>query len=227
LTSLLLIETGTAVCSVALARDAQIRSIEENSDGRGHAQLLAVFIKTILQRHGIAPHDLDAVAVSEGPGSYTGLRVGVATAKGLCYGVQKPLLAVNSLQSLACLAIDRRLLPSPDSLIAPMIDARRMEVYTALFDAQGVRRTATTAEIITPASFADVLERQPVLFVGDGAAKCRSLLPHPNAHFADLAASAAGMIRPALEAFGQQRFADLAYFEPFYLKDFVIKTKGH
>jgi tRNA threonylcarbamoyladenosine biosynthesis protein TsaB len=151
--------------------------------------------------------------------------VGVSTAKGLCYAVHRPLIAVNSLHSLAQLAIDRRLLPSPDCLIAPMIDARRMEVYTAFFDAQGAPLTDTTAEIITEESFADVLTRQPVLFVGDGAAKCRPVLRHPNAHFVDLAASAAGLLHPAIEAFEQKRFVDIAYFEPFYLKNFVATTK--
>ncbi|MDR0728516.1 MAG: tRNA (adenosine(37)-N6)-threonylcarbamoyltransferase complex dimerization subunit type 1 TsaB [Prevotellaceae bacterium] len=225
MTSFLLIETGTAVCSVALACDSHIVSIEENSDGRGHAQLLAVFIQTLLQRHRIPANALSAVVVSEGPGSYTGLRVGVSTAKGLCYAANKPLIAINSLRSLAQLAIERRLLPSPDGLIAPMIDARRMEVYTALFDAQGAPRTDTTAEIITADSFADLLAQQPVLFVGDGVAKCRTVLQHPNAHFADLPASAAGMLHPAIEAFEQQRFVDVAYFEPFYLKDFVATKR--
>lgn len=224
-TSILLIETGTAVCSVALACNGRIVSLEENSDGRAHAQLVAVFIEKILRAQRIAPRDLSAVAVSEGPGSYTGLRVGVATAKGLCYAASKPLIAVNSLRALAQLAVDRGLLPSPDCLIAPLIDARRMEVYTALFDANATPLAATTAEIIAGDSFADVLARRPVLFIGDGAAKCRSVLQHPNACFADVAASAAGMLRPALEAFERQRFEDVAYFEPFYLKSFVATTK--
>ncbi|MDR1406296.1 MAG: tRNA (adenosine(37)-N6)-threonylcarbamoyltransferase complex dimerization subunit type 1 TsaB [Prevotellaceae bacterium] len=220
----LLIETGTVVCSVALARDARIVALRENREGRAHAQLLAPFIKEILQEQNSTIADLDAVAVSEGPGSYTGLRVGVSTAKGICFGAQKPMIAVNSLLSLAHLAIDPGTLPSPDCLIAPMIDARRMEVYTALFDARGNRLSGVTAEIIDEKSFAGTLAQQPVLFIGDGADKCRRFLQHPNALFAGVTASAAGMLRPAMDAFAQKKFADIACFEPFYLKDFVTTT---
>jgi len=222
--NLLLIETGTSVCSVALVRNGKLATIKENSDGRAHAQLLAPFIDEVFCEQRITASDLDAVAVSEGPGSYTGLRVGVSTAKGICYGARKPLIAVNSLLSLMHLAIDKKMLPTPDCLIAPMIDARRMEVYAALYDAQGVPVAPVEAKIIDETSFADVLSVRPVLFIGDGADKCRTLLQHPNAHFADLSASAAGMLRPALAAFEQQQFVDTAYFEPFYLKDFVVTT---
>ena len=215
------IETGTDVCSAALSQGDALLSIKENDEGRAHAQLLAVFIDALLREQHCTTNDLAAVAVSEGPGSYTGLRVGVSTAKGICYGSQKPLIAVNSLQSLACLAIERALLPSPNMLIAPMIDARRMEVYTALFDATGQPLTPTTAKIIDENSFAEVLSQHHVLFVGDGAGKCRAVLSHPHAHFAPLHASAAGMVKRAANAFAQQQFADAAYFEPFYLKDFV------
>jgi tRNA threonylcarbamoyladenosine biosynthesis protein TsaB len=221
---LLFIETGTAVCSVALAHNTQIVALRENSDGRAHAQLVAPFIDEILREQTITVSDLDAIVISAGPGSYTGLRVGVSTAKGICFGAQKPLIAVNSLLSLACLAIGAHALPSPQCLIAPMIDARRMEVYTALFDAQGNQRSAVTAEIIHEKSFAEILEKQPVLFVGDGAGKCRALLQHPNAFFADVAASATGMLVPATAAFAQKQFVDAAYFEPLYLKNFVATT---
>ncbi|MDR2449367.1 MAG: tRNA (adenosine(37)-N6)-threonylcarbamoyltransferase complex dimerization subunit type 1 TsaB [Prevotellaceae bacterium] len=215
------IETGTDVCSVALSQGDTLLAIKENGEGRTHAQLLAVFIDALLREQHCTAHDLAAVAVSEGPGSYTGLRVGVSTAKGICYGCQKPLIAVNSLQSLACIAIERALLPSPDALIAPMIDARRMEVYTALFDASGQQRTPTAAKIIDEHSFAEILPQRHLLFVGDGAEKCRAALTHPAAHFAPLRASAAGMVKLAVSAFAQQQFTDAAYFEPFYLKDFV------
>ena len=215
------IETGTAVCSAALSLGDTLLAMKENDQGRAHAQLLAVFIDALFREQHCSAHDLAAVAVSEGPGSYTGLRVGVSTAKGICYGSQKPLIAVNSLQSLACLAIERALLPSPDALIAPMIDARRMEVYTALFDATGEQRAPTTAKIIDEYSFAEILSQHHVLFVGDGAGKCRTALSHPHAHFAPLHASAAGMVKHAAAAFAQQQFVDAAYFEPFYLKDFV------
>ena len=215
------IETGTAVCSVALSQGDTLLAIKENDEGRAHAQLLAVFIDALLREQHYTANDLAAVAVSEGPGSYTGLRVGVSTAKGICYGSQKPLIAVNSLQSLACLAVENGLLPAPDALVAPMIDARRMEVYTAIFDAKGNQLTPTSAKIIDENSFADFLPQHHLLFVGDGAEKCRTMLTHPHAHFAPLHTSAAGMIKRAARAFDQQQFGDNAYFEPFYLKDFV------
>ncbi|MDR0582242.1 MAG: tRNA (adenosine(37)-N6)-threonylcarbamoyltransferase complex dimerization subunit type 1 TsaB [Prevotellaceae bacterium] len=220
----LLIETGTAVCSIALARGAQIVALRENKEGRAHAQMVAPFIHEIIHEQHCTIADVDAVVVSEGPGSYTGLRVGVSTAKGICFGAQKPLIAVNSLLSLVHVAIANHCLPSSGCLIAPMIDARRLEVYTALFDAQGNQLSGITAEIINENSFAETLAQQPVLFIGDGADKCRTLLQHPNALFAGITASAAGMLLPAIDAFAQRKFVDAAYFEPFYLKDFVITT---
>ena len=219
------IETGTAVCSVALSRGEKLIALRENTEGMLHAKLLAVFIEEILREQKITISQLDAISVSEGPGSYTGLRVGVSTAKGLCYGAHKPLIAVGSLHSLALLAISRQLLPAPEACIIPMIDARRMEVYTAQFSPTGEPLSAIEAKIIDPFSFAEILEKQPVLFVGDGAEKCKSVITHPNAHFVPLQASAAGMLQPALKALAQQQFVDTAYFEPFYLKDFVVKSK--
>ncbi len=215
------LETGTAVCSVALSQGEQLLSLRENKDRKSHAQLLAVFIDDILREQQLTVAGLDAVAVSEGPGSYTGLRVGVSTAKGLCFGAQKPLIAVSSLQSLAALALKKQLLPAPDALIAPMIDARRMEVYTAVFNAQGEQTVPTEAKIIDENSFDAVLNQHPVLFIGDGANKCRETITHPNAHFSTLTASAEGMIQPALHKFHLQQLENVAYFEPFYLKDFV------
>jgi tRNA threonylcarbamoyladenosine biosynthesis protein TsaB len=222
------IETGTAVCSAALSQGDALLAIKENAEGRAHAQLLAVFIDALFREQHCSANDLAAVAVGEGPGSYTGLRVGVSTAKGICYGSRKPLIAVNSLQSLAFLAIEKALLPAPGALVVPMIDARRMEVYTAIFDANGKQLIPTSAKIIDGNSFADFLPQHHLLFVGDGAEKCRAALTHPHAHFAPLQASAAGMIKCAAKAFAQQQFADAAYFEPFYLKDFVaIPPKKH
>ena len=217
------LETGTAVCSVALSHGESLLSLRENTEGMLHAKLLAVFIDEILREQQINIHQLDAISVSEGPGSYTGLRVGVSTAKGLCFGAHKPLIAVSSLQSLAMLAINRQLLPAPETCIIPMIDARRMEVYTAQFNPKGEQLSAIEAKIIDEVSFVELLEKQPVLFIGDGAKKCQTVITHPQAHFVSLQASAAGMILPALKTFAQQQFVDTAYFEPFYLKDFVIK----
>ncbi len=215
------IETGTEVCSVALSRGTELLALKEDGNGRAHARLLAPFIEELLQEQQLSVAALDAVAVSEGPGSYTGLRVGVSTAKGLCYGAGKPLIAVGSLQSLASLVLSRALLPTSGACIVPMIDARRMEVYTAVFDADAVQQTAVSARIIDAGSFDALLDRQPVVFVGDGAEKCRELIVHPNAHFIPLAASAAGMVLPALDCYTRGAFVDVAYFEPFYLKDFV------
>ena len=220
------IETGTAVCSVALSCGESLVSLRENTEGMLHAKLLAVFIEEILHEQQISISQLDAISVSEGPGSYTGLRVGVSTAKGLCFGAHKPLIAVGSLLSLAMLAISRQLLPAPESCIIPMIDARRMEVYTAQFNPKGEPLSAIEAKIIDDASFVELLEKQQVLFIGDGAEKCKTVITHPHAHFVPLQASAAGMILPALKAFAQQQFVDTAYFEPFYLKDFVAKESS-
>ena len=219
------IETSTAVCSVALSQGLQLLALKEDSEGRNHARQLAVFIDEILKEQQFSVSQLDAVSVSEGPGSYTGLRVGVSTAKGICYGAQKPLIAVNSLQSLACLAIENHLLPTDDCLIVPMIDARRMEVYTAVFDAFGKTVHATEAKIIDVDSFHALLAKHKLVFLGDGAEKCSNIIIDENAVFIALQASASGMIKPALAAFTRRKFVDTAYFEPFYLKDFVIKEK--
>jgi tRNA threonylcarbamoyladenosine biosynthesis protein TsaB len=218
------IETGTAVCSVALSHGERLIALRENTEGMLHAILVAVFIEENLHEQQLNISQLDAVSISEGPGSYTGLRVGVSTAKGLCYGAHKPLIAVGSLQSLAMLAIARQLLPAPEACIIPMIDARRMEVYTAQFNFTGEQISATEAKIIDGFSFVEILEKQQVLFIGDGAEKCKTAIIHPNAHFVPLQTSATGMILPALKAFAQQQFVDTAYFEPFYLKDFVVKS---
>lgn len=217
------IETGTAVCSVALSQEDKLLSLRENTEGMLHAKLLAVFIEEILREQQLNVSQLDAISVSEGPGSYTGLRVGVSTAKGLCYGAHKPLIAVGSLQSLAMLTIARQLLPAPEACIVPMIDARRMEVYTAQFNPAGEQLSAIEAMIIEEHSFRELLDQQPVLFIGDGAEKCETVITHPHAYFVYLQSSATGMILPALKAFAQQQFVDTAYFEPFYLKDFVAK----
>ncbi|MDR0295611.1 MAG: tRNA (adenosine(37)-N6)-threonylcarbamoyltransferase complex dimerization subunit type 1 TsaB [Prevotellaceae bacterium] len=219
------IETGTAVCSVALSHEEKLIALRENTEGMLHAKLLAVFIEEILSEQQLSISQLDAISVSEGPGSYTGLRVGVSTAKGLCYGAHKPLIAVGSLQSLAMLAIARQLLPTPEACIIPMIDARRMEVYTTQFSHIGERVSAIEAKVIDTFSFTEILEKQSVLFIGDGAEKCKAVITHPHAHFMPLQASASGMILPALKAFVQQQFVNTAYFEPFYLKDFVVKPR--
>ena len=221
--NILLIETSTALCSVALAQDGVVTAYRESSAPKAHASLTAVFIQEMLQERGLTLADCEAVCVSKGPGSYTGLRVGVSTAKGLCFGSGKPLLAVGTLDTLVAQAAS--VIPSEVdgitfSHIIPMIDARRMEVYTAVFE-NGVQITETSPAIIDENSFAEYLEQGPCLFIGDGAGKCADVIKHPNAHFCQCNPKASAMLSPAMKAYNEKRFEDVAYFEPFYLKEFV------
>ena len=221
--NILLIETSTALCSVALAQDGAVTSYRESSAPKAHASLTAVFIQEMLQEHGLTLADCKAICVSKGPGSYTGLRVGVSTAKGLCFGSGKPLLAVGTLDTLVAQAED----PEEYRYIIPMIDARRMEVYTAVFEIAGQagndarQITETAPAIIDENSFAEYLEQGPCLFIGDGAGKCADVIKHPNAHFSQCCPKASAMLEPAMTAYKEKRFEDVAYFEPFYLKEFV------
>ena len=229
--NILLIETSTALCSVALAQDGAVTSYRESSAPKAHASLTAVFIQEMLAERGLTLADCDAVCVSKGPGSYTGLRVGVSTAKGLCFGSGKPLLAVGTLDTLvaqAATVIPSEVTPvipsevegSTFRYIIPMIDARRMEVYTAVFE-NGVQITETAPMIINETSFAEYLEQGLCLFIGDGAGKCADVIKHPNAHFTQCWPKASAMLQPAMAAYKEKRFEDVAYFEPFYLKEFV------
>ena len=211
---IILIETSTALCSVALAEDGTIVDYRESSAPKAHASLTAVFIQDMLAERGLSPADCDAVCVSMGPGSYTGLRVGVSTAKGICFGARKPLLAVGTLDTLVAQA------DSDARFIIPMVDARRMEVYTAVFE-NGTQLTETAPMIIDENSFAEYLEQGPCLFIGDGAGKCADVIRHPNASFCQCNPKASSMLSPALAAYKEKRFEDVAYFEPFYLKEFV------
>ena len=225
---IILIETSTALCSVALAEDGVITSYRESSAAKAHASLTAVFIQEMLSERGVTLADCDAVCVSMGPGSYTGLRVGVSTAKGLCFGSGKPLLAVGTLDTLVAQASEIagqagndecNVIPEPSTVI-PMIDARRMEVYTAVFE-DGRQITETAPAIIDETSFAEYLEQGPCLFIGDGAGQCADVIRHPNAHFCQCWPKASSMLVPALAAYRAGDFKDVAYFEPFYLKEFV------
>ena len=219
---ILLIETSTALCSAALAEDGAITAYRESSAPKAHASLTAVFIQEMLAERNMTLADCEAVCVSMGPGSYTGLRVGVSTAKGLCFGSGKPLLAVGTLDTLVAQAADAATSEEGSySFIIPMIDARRMEVYTAVFAPDGTQITETAPAIIDENSFAEYLEQGPVLFIGDGAGKCADVIRHPNAHFCQCYPKASAMLEPALQAYKEKRFEDVAYFEPFYLKDFV------
>ena len=227
---IILIETSTALCSAALAEDGAITSYRESSAAKAHASLTAVFIKEMLEEKGLSINDCDAICVSMGPGSYTGLRVGVSTAKGLCFGSGKPLIAVGTLETLvaqATSAIPSEVEGSPYRFIIPMIDARRMEVYSAVFEIAGQagndarQITETTPVIIDENSFAEYLEQGPCLFIGDGAGKCADVIKHPNAQFCQCWPKASAMLEPAMKAYKEKRFEDVAYFEPFYLKEFV------
>ena len=218
---IILIETSTALCSVALAEDGRIVAYKESETPRAQASLTAPFVKELLDARSIGVRDCDAVCVSKGPGSYTGLRVGVSTAKGLCFGAGIPLIAVGTLDTLVYQAADEGLLPAGCRHVVPMVDARRMEVYTAVFTPDGRQLTDTRPQVIEPDSFADLLAEGPVLFIGDGADKCRETLTHPNAHFTQCCPKASAMLRPAFAAWNEKRFEDTAYFEPFYLKEFI------
>lgn len=218
---ILSLETATKVCSVTLAASgSEICTREILTEHFSHAENLNVFIESVMKSAGKELKELDAIAVSEGPGSYTGLRIGASTAKGLCYALDKPLLAINSLKSLAALV------SNPEDLICPMFDAMRMEVYAAFFDGALNAFKPTEAAIIDATSYAEILQSRQVIFVGPGAAKCQSVLMHPNARFdLETAVSARGMIQLAEMKFNAGSFEDVAYFEPFYLKDFIAGEK--
>ncbi len=219
--TLLLLETSTEVCSVALSIDGELTAQREIQEHKAHARVIADFIKEVLSDASLSINDCNAVVVNEGPGSYTGLRVGVSVAKGICYGANLPLIAVSSLELIARLALENSPAPEGDFRIVPMIDARRMEVYTALFDSKYNQLTKTEAHIITEESFTETLSEGKVIFTGDGSEKAKSVITHPNAIFTQTHASARGMIDPAMQKYKRSEFADVAYFEPFYLKDFI------
>lgn len=226
---ILCIETGTDVCSVGIAKDGELISLRESDEGRDHARKVGVFVDELLRETDIAPDELDAVAVGKGPGSYTGLRIGVSFAKGLCYGLQKPLVAVGSLDALTEVAREdyEAGIISVDgwerSWLCPMVDARRMEVYAQVFDADGRAQSGVTAEVIDSASFAAFRSQdRPFVIFGSGARKCADVLG--GAVLVDVTPSARGLARLAQQALDEGRTEDIAYFEPFYLKDFVVTT---
>jgi len=217
------IETSTNVCSVALSKNGACLFSKSNAEGMNHAALLSVFIAEALEVLKSTDEKPDAVAVSSGPGSYTGLRIGVSTAKGLCYGYGIPLIEVSTLEVLTAQAL--QLTNDDEALYCPMIDARRMEVYAAFYNAQGEIKREISADIIDADSYAEILAGQPVYFFGNGAEKCKTTLSHPNARFIDnLVPLAENMILFAEKAFSENKFVDVAYFEPFYLKEFQTTT---
>lgn len=274
---LILIETSTSLCSTALVEGEEISCRRESAGQREHASKTAVFIKEMLDGRGLKASDCDAVCVSSGPGSYTGLRVGSSSAKGLCFGAGIPLIAIGTLDILAHQAVSEGLLPEGCRTIVPMIDARRMEVYSAVYSLdterqqsesqcpsetavcqqsesqcpletavclqggqhwplrtaarperhrQLIRETEISPLIIATDSFEDLLAAGPVLFIGDGASKCAEVIKSPNATFIQECPKASAMLEPALKAWNEKRFENTAYFEPFYLKEFVA-TVSH
>ena len=218
---IILIETSTSLCSTALVEDGKVVCERISDEPRAHASKTALFVSEMLSEKGLKVSDCDAVAVSKGPGSYTGLRVGVSTAKGLCFGAGIPMISVGTLDTLVWQALDGNMLPEGCRYIIPMIDARRMEVYTGIFTPDGKQISPTVAQIIDADSFKDQLAEGPVLFIGDGADKCKDTLTSPNARFIQCCPKAASLMHPAIVALEVKRFEDVAYFEPFYLKEFI------
>lgn len=218
------IETSTAVCSVAISNDSEILFSKKSKQEKSHASSLAVFINEGMKYCGLDYKKLDAVAVCKGPGSYTGLRIGVSTAKGICYGADKPLIAINTLLTMASGVINEynTLTNFKNALFCPMIDARRMEVFTALYDNELNQMTEISADIIENNSYNEILKKQPIYFFGDGAEKCKKVLTQTNAKFIEnIHPDAKNMALLSLISFKEKKFENTAYFEPFYLKDFI------
>jgi tRNA threonylcarbamoyladenosine biosynthesis protein TsaB len=217
------LETATNLCSVSLCDSAGVISLRENNEHKSHATLLTVFIEEILRENNIQAGDLDAVAVSKGPGSYTGLRIGVSVAKGIAFGASIPLIGIETTLSMFWgLRRDKNYLPDSEMLYCPMLDARRMEVYYAIYDASGNKLKDISAEIINNESFADIPESKKMILFGDGALKCKDVITRKNIIFADdYLISASHMFTPVVNAFKNHQYEDVAYFEPLYLKDFI------
>lgn len=216
------IETSTNVCSVALSQDGVCLYEDVNMEGPSHAQVLAGYVKNAVSFADSHAIPIDAIAISKGPGSYTGLRIGVSEAKGVAYGRDAKLLSVPTLKLLTVpILLGHEELPE-DALLCPMIDARRMEVYCALYDRALNEIVQTQALVIDSDSFKDYLDKQPIYFMGNGADKCVETIQHPNAHFIkNIVPRAKNMIPLAEMAMAKEQFEDVAYFEPFYLKEFV------
>ncbi|MFB9845401.1 tRNA (adenosine(37)-N6)-threonylcarbamoyltransferase complex dimerization subunit type 1 TsaB [Mucilaginibacter ginsenosidivorans] len=224
---ILQVETATTVCSVALSENGKILACREADQRNIHAEKITVFVNEVLQAAGKNFDNIDAIAISSGPGSYTGLRIGVSAAKGLSFALDKPLIAVETLETMAWGLIGQSTF-DPGTLLCPMIDARRMEVYTAVFDPDGNKILPTSAEIIDENSFKNLLSDHKIIFFGDGAEKCREVLSiHSNAEIlSDFANSAKYLTKRATEKYLAKEFEDVAYFEPYYLKDFIAGKRA-
>ncbi len=219
--TILQLETATSVCAVALSINGKTVAVKEETAQNIHAAKLTLFIDEVMKQADVKYSDLDAIAISKGPGSYTGLRIGVSTAKGLCFALDKPLIGINTLSMMAAGFLAEN--QNYEGLVCPMIDARRMEVFTAVFDHHLAEVEATNAKIIDELSFLQLLDQHEITFIGNGAEKCNSIIQHPNAKFSlENFNSASNMTLLANAAFAGKNFEDVAYFEPFYLKDFVF-----
>ena len=222
------IETSTEVCSVNLSKNGKLLFEKESIDGLNHSELLTVFIEELFRENNLEMKSIDAVAVAKGPGSYTGLRIGVSVAKGLCYALGKPLIALSTPDAMGIFTSQNPEQFSIESknlnslLFCPMIDARRMEVYTALYNLKGEQLEPVSAKVIDEESFSEKLKTSKIAFFGNGADKCKKALNHPNALFSGpLKASARFMIKLTEEKYNKKEFENVAYFEPFYLKNFI------
>lgn len=211
------IETATDICSIALSKGADLLVLKEAEKNFTHASEITLLIDAALKEAGINIRQLDAVALSQGPGSYTGLRIGTSTAKGICYALDIPMIAVDTLAALAMET--HAVIQKPNALYFPMIDARRMEVYTAGYDANGEKQSDLEAKIIDKTSFSNLFEqKKAVVFSGNGAVKCKEILTNEYAFFYDLNCSAQLLVRLAYVAYQANNFVDMAYFSPLYFK---------
>jgi tRNA threonylcarbamoyladenosine biosynthesis protein TsaB len=226
---ILCIETSTEVCSVAISENGNVTDLREDLMGQNHSKLLTRFIDELLTSNQLKAVDFDAVAVSEGPGSYTGLRIGVSAAKGICYGAGIPLIAINPLEAMASEVVvyseKYGIAINSSDFILPMIDARRMEVYTALYDQNLNEISGVEAKVIDNDSFIDIASDARIIVFGNGSAKCKQVLTDDRFIFVDgVVASSKNMAVMASHKFEKGCFVDVAYFEPFYLKDFIATT---
>ena len=204
-----------------ILKDGKMLGIKETSEEKSHATLLTVFVNQLLEENNLKITDLNAVSVSEGPGSYTGLRIGVSTAKGICFGIDKPLIAISTLDALA-FSVSKNI--SENVLLCPMIDARRMEIYTALFNSKAERISEIIPLIVDENSFTEELKNNKIVMFGSGAEKCKSIFKN-NVEFLDnIMPSSSYMCELSEIAFNNNTFVDVAYFEPFYLKEFMVTT---
>ena len=226
---ILCIETSTTVCSVALTEDEKLLGLEEISGVNSHSSHLAVCIDKLMKKTGSVFSEIKAVAVSEGPGSYTGLRIGVSTAKGICFGLDIPLIAIGTLESLMQMYFVQNQ-TNYDTLYFPMIDAKRLEVYTQVFQSDGNKQSETFPLVFESHSFEKYLAEKKVVLFGEGSLKAKEIYSSAKIEIVDtVSVSAVGLIHPAFKKFITGDFVDLAYFEPYYLKEFVAglpKVKG-